>query len=171
MSNAATRLDEFKPPVERELNENMEDAFYGDTTREAEIKHEKPKHRLAVFMAIHGATNVEIAEHLGLTPVHVGDILKQPWARARLIKETRDIATGLKAKLEKEGMRSLNNVIEMANSAATKQEVKLKANIEIIEHWIGKAPATVTHFQGKSEELTDEELDKRIAERQAQISN
>lgn len=154
------------------VNSAMPDAFTNDHDTSTEIKHEKHRHRLAVFMAIGGATPGDIAAKLGFSPSYVSRILHQPWARARMIDNMREATQGELTKLlTTAGFQSLKNLIVIANDPMTKIEVRAKANQDIVDRWLGKATQPIVHAQAPPQELTEEELDQRINERLTQRSN
>lgn len=153
------------------LNSKFEDALTNDTEATQFIKHESVSHRRCVLMAIGGLTNIEIAEITGYSASHVSDILRQPWARQRMISEAKVEGSILRAKLEQEGMKCLDNLISMANNTRLKQEVQLAANIKVIDRWLGKEVQPHTLNDAKPSDLTEAELDQRINERLTAKSN
>lgn len=181
-------LTEFLPPVETRGNYNLgetskdrsydgelaelTDAFENDYDADITIKHENVRHRLCIYMALAGHTNLEIAERVGYEPQYVSKVLRQPWARKRMISETRKEGMELRERLATEGLKALNNLVVLANDVTKKQEVQLAANKELLERWLGKASQPIVTIDGgKAQDLSDEELDKRIAERIKPRSN
>lgn len=152
-------------------NSKLPDALANDNDCRLEIKHETVLHRRVVLMAIGGLTNVEIAEITGYGSGYITDILRQPWARQRMISEAKVEGSILRAKLEQEGMKCLDNLISMANNTHLKQEVQLAANIKVIDRWLGKEVQPHTLTDAKPSDLTEAELDQRINERLTAKSN
>lgn len=104
-----------------------------------DVQSEKPWHRLAIMLAASGHTVTEIANKLERTVCWVSILLRQPWARERLIHEINlagrdEIETILKGA----GAPALRKVIALSESAASEQ-VALAASREVLDRLLGKA--------------------------------
>lgn len=152
-------------------NAQLRDPFYNDYDATQPIKHENIKHRLMIMMALNCSTNKEIADATGYSPGYVSQVLRQPWARARMQEFMRVEGENLRELIQREGLRSFRNVVDIANNELVKPEVRLNANKEIIDRFLGKAVQPVTTVAAKPAELTDEELDLQIEERKRQLTS
>lgn len=67
----------------------------GDRLPDTVIQNERPVHRMMIWMHAQGAGVKDIATHTGYTEGAVRNILRQPWARQRLLQILKE--TGLDA--------------------------------------------------------------------------
>lgn len=148
-------------------NSKLPDAFHNDHEPVLLLKKETAKHRLCVFMAASGANHQEIAEAVGLQAAAVSNILRQPWARARIQAEIKHAGQDeLRNLLSSAALPALERLIHLSESA-TKEDVKLRANNSILDRFLGKSVQPYADETKPSTELTDEELHARIARHNA----
>lgn len=154
---------------ERKMGDNafLPDALYGDSAPcpTHELRSESAKHRRVVMLAIGGLTNIEIGEIVGYAPEYVSDVLRQPFARQRIIAAAKEESGDLKALLAKEGLNCLKNLIAVANRTDIKPADYITANAKVVDRWLGKETQVFTINDSKPEELPDDDLDRRIRER------
>lgn len=125
-------------------------------------KHEKLEDRLVILMKSAGYTNVEIAEQLGITPVTVSYILKQPWAAEQVLEEIeRSGRDKVVATLQGAAYDAALRLIEISESASSEQ-VKLKANNDVLDRVLGRPNQPVSYKNVDLESLSDEELAKLV---------
>lgn len=120
-------------------NPPFEDALRNDPIAIQDVQSEKPWHRLAIMMASSGSTVTEIAEKLERTVTWVSLLLRQPWARERLVNEIQRAGRNeIETLLKSAGPSAIQRVIELSESAKN-EAVRLAANREIIDRLLGKA--------------------------------
>lgn len=101
------------------------DDYYNAADPLIGLLKETPVHRLMINLRASGSSIKEIAEATGYTPIHVGNVLRQPWARKRIL----EMQTG-------EGLSELRNVIERAGRKAltlledSLDEAEIPANVK-----------------------------------------
>lgn len=133
------------------------------------IQHEKAEHRIVILLKAQGHSNLEIARLTGYTNPWVGQILRQPWAKQRLLEEInsagRDSISGL---LEGAAADSIYKIVELRDTAED-QGVQLRSAQDILDRFLGKATqkieskAEVKHISGDIEEV-DKALERLAAE-------
>ena len=110
------------------------------------IKTEKPEHRLVILLKAQGYSNLEIAEKIGYTPVMVSQILRQPWARKRLLEEMNASGRTEIAKiLAASAADSVFTLIELRDSEDAKPTDRIRAATTLLEHFIGRPTEHVEH--------------------------
>jgi predicted transcriptional regulator len=145
--------------IEPHLAEDS-DALYNDKLSTLRLKREKPEHRIIVLLKAQGYSNKEIAERLEVTPVMVGYVLRQPWARERLVAE-----------ISASGRDAVNELLRGAVSDAVmtlidvnqngKPGERVSAANSLLDRYYGKPTQRVEtdnthHFE------TVDELDRQI---------
>jgi len=122
-------------------------------------KHEKLEDRLVILSKAAGYTNIEIAEQLGISPVTVSYILKQPYAEAQVLEEIEGLGRDkVVAVLQGNAYECAKRIIEIAESAENEQ-VRLKANESVLNRILGMPTQRVDmHTTKHLEELSDAEL-------------
>lgn len=131
------------------------------------IKHERPEHRIIVFLKAQGLSNKEIAERTGFTTMMVGYTLKQPWARERLLREIEQTGRdGVHELLKGSVEDSVLTLIEVQNDEKAKHSDRLAAANSILDRFFGKPTQRVesknVNIRATAEEVS--ELEKQLAE-------
>lgn len=128
------------------------------------ILHEKPEHRLCIFLKVQGLTNREIAAKVGYTEPWVSQLLRQPWARTRIVHELqaagRDIVQGL---LATEAAESVYRLIELRDQDEEKGVARAAAD-SILDRFLGKPTQHVKTEQVKRTAGDIEAVDRELAE-------
>ncbi len=137
--------------VEQEYKENP-DALFNSKDPNWSILHESPRHRIIIFLKAQALSNRDIARRLDLTEAWVSNILRQPWARQRLVEEIReagqDAVQGLLASAAEDSVLKIISV----RDSATEPAVQLRAADSLLDRYLGKAvqrsevKAEVTHM-------------------------
>lgn len=146
------------------LNAQLPDALHNDIDASYRFTKERPHHRLIVHLAQQGLRPFEIAEKVHISPGHVSTILKQPWARARLVKEMKENAKeSFQQLLERAAKGALERVVEISESAKN-EAVKLNANNSLLDRFFGKPNQPISHeARGVSlDKLSDAELAAKV---------
>lgn len=128
------------------------------------IKSEKPEHRIIIFLKAQGLSNVEIAERTGNSGPWVGQVLRQPWARQRLLEELdslgRDAAREL---LAGQCVDSILTAVDLRDNPKTPAGVRLAAANSLLDRHLGKPVQHVESTSHKGMDLSNvEELDRKI---------
>lgn len=139
-------------------------------TPNVEIYTEKPEHRLMIMLKARGESNKTIAEALGYTDVHVRDVLKQPWARKRLMalidESGRD---GLEQLFSGAAADSVHVLIDIRDNVKASDSARLAASRELLDRHLGKPTQNVNVRGGKIKEPESiDEIDKELEQLRAQ---
>ena len=150
---------------EEEAFEGREDGLYNPTKPDFGILHEKPEHRLIILLKSQGHSNTEIARLTGYTIPWVGQILRQPWARNRVLEEINKAGReNVSALLESSAVDSVYTIIDLRDKADD-EGVRLRASQDLLDRYLGKATqkveskSEVKHLSGDIAEV-DAELNR-----------
>jgi hypothetical protein len=134
---------------------NSPDKLFNDRDPQLVVMREQPEHRIAIMMAAAGMPRKEIAARLGYTYVYIGQLLRQPWARTRLIEEIkRNGGDELMAVLRAEQLRSVETIIEVRDDPKARPADRTAAANSILDRYLGKptqrveTKSEVTHLAG-----------------------
>jgi len=120
------------------------DALHGDSVPEVTILNEKPIHRLMIYLHAQGASISDIAKHVGYSKVMVGQILRQPWARQRLIQLLNETGKdAVKHFLTNEVAPSLEVLREVRDDTSEKGNTRIMAASAILDRALGKPTVNV----------------------------
>lgn len=101
------------------------------------IVHEKPEHRIIIYLKTQGRTNREIAAQMGYTEAWISQITRQPWFQVRLLEALDErpdhIEEFLKAQLEPTILR----LVHLRDNAES-ESVQLGATINLLDRFLGK---------------------------------
>lgn len=140
-------------------NSKLEKALHNDGDARQTILHETPKHRMILQYSLQGHATKAIAELVGMTPTYVSQVLRQPWARKYMIEEAQESAnTKLKQLIEAEAEGAFQRVVEIAKNAMVLPNVRLAANQEVLNRFLGKPNQPVSVEEKNLDNLTDAEL-------------
>lgn len=136
------------------------------------IIHEKPEHRLIVYLKAQGLTNREVARKSDYTEAWISQVTRQPWFQLRLLELVREsggetVKEFLGAQLEP----SILRLVHLRDHAES-ESVQLGATVNLLDRFLGKpvqrteAKLDVTHRESRVENI-DEEMKMLEAEEQA----
>jgi hypothetical protein len=147
------------------------DALFGDKLPNAAIHREQPQHRIVIMLKAQGKSNREIAQLTGHAEQWISQILRQPWARTRLLAEINEAGRdGVYELLRGEVTNSIFKVIEVRDSEVSEPNVKLAAANSLLDRFLGKPTQRVesinqhTHAAATDPAKLDEELRQAEAE-------
>ena len=110
------------------------------------IIHEKPEHRLIVYLKARGLSNKEVAEKTGYTPMWVGQICRQPWFRLRLVQELREAGLDKVARLlESSALDSIFTILEIRDDPTAPKAVRRACADSLLDRFLGKPTVHVEH--------------------------
>lgn len=150
LEDGSATLDEAADP----------DRLFGVDIPSVLLKREKPLHRIMLYMKLRGASNVEIADHCGVSPVTVSTVTNQPWFRLRLTKELHEAGTdGIRNLLRSTLEDSILTQVELRDSDTTPAAVKARICDSLIDRNLGKA---VQPIESEVHNYDESELDSKI---------
>lgn len=141
------------------------DRLFNERPPNLAILHEKPEHRLLLWMKAQGASNREIARQSGYTEPWLSQLFRQPWAKDRLVQimtdEGKDLVQGL---LQSACADSIYKLMELRDGAESEQ-VQRSAADSLLDRWLGKPRQTIEATTAQVNlNLEDvEALDKQLA--------
>lgn len=164
-----TVLDEFvqEPQVNRQLFANS--VLHTDPVVEAErndpdrlfsssggeylkdepnlaIMHEKPVHRLIVYLKAQGHSNKEIADRTGMTQAWVSQITRQPWFRLRLVQELKEAGVdAIESVLKSTALDSVFTLIDLRDDQSAPKAVRSACANSLLDRFRGKPVQTIQH--------------------------
>ncbi len=154
-----------------------DDALFNDNVLDGSqklpvLKREQIHQRMMVLLKAQGYSNVEIAQQLGYSPVTVNYVLRQPWARERLVKLVMEKGQeGVDSILKAELVPSLLKIVEVRDDPTSKKGEVLAASQALIDRFLGKptqrvetsqAPKSADIEQLKHELETLQEEEQRL---------
>lgn len=168
------------PKFNKQLFENsgLDDLFRAEQERDADplgvlfnektpnlaILHEKPEHRLLLWMKAQGSSNKEIAENSGYTMSWLSQLFRQPWAQTRLLEMMNAAGADRVTTLIKSAAEdSVMTLIELRDDPKVSDATRRSAADSLLDRYLGK-PAqsvTVTQTTNPATESLDE-LNSRI---------
>lgn len=145
------------------VNSMLTDALVGDHDPHLVYQTEKPIHRTMVNMASTGYTNKEIAAFVGRDIATVSNVLRQTWARERMITECKKtVQDEMKEFLEGEILPSLRTLVSVRDGEGVKPSDKVNASNALLDRFLGKPVQPITEDIKPPSEMSDEELRKQV---------
>lgn len=122
----------------------LPEALHGDRPPSIEILSERPVHRMMIYMHAQGASIADIAQNTGYAKAVVGQILRQPWARQRLLQILNETGRdAVRHFLTNEIAPSLEVLREVRDDTEEKGATRIIAADKILDRALGKATVTV----------------------------
>lgn len=110
------------------------------------IIHEKPEHRLIVYLKARGLSNTEVSEKTGYTKAWIGQICRQPWFRLRLVQELKEAGMDKVAKLlESAALDSVFTILEIRDDPTAPKAVRRACADSLLDRFLGKPTVHVEH--------------------------
>lgn len=169
IENAFGSTNELQENLDK-LPESLKKFFNHDAYKLADNpnQRERPVHRVIMFLAAQGMSNVEIAFKVGVTPTTVSRLMRQPWFKKRVV----DIVNSQGLDPVKEIIRgaaldSVYKIIELRDKASS-ENVQMKSAFDLLDRYLGKSVQPVAEDKVS---ISDEaRLDAEIAELQKQVA-
>ncbi len=136
------------------------DGLFGDSLSYQTYKREKFEHRLMLWYRLQGMSVKETASLTGYTPQSVSQVCKQPWFReafCRLAKEQGKDA--LQTLIEGAVIPAFQRLEDLATGAESEQ-VRLAADKEILDRFLGKSVAKTEVKSSGSIDVTLNDISK-----------
>ena len=128
------------------------------------LQREKAYHRMVAFLKAQGMSNVEVAERVGVTPVTVAYVSKQPFVAQMIVDEIAKAGRPeVEVILQGAALDSVNKLIEIRDSEQASPDVQRKAANDLLDRVFGKPNQPISHSQVEANSLSDAELAKCIA--------
>jgi lambda repressor-like predicted transcriptional regulator len=143
------------------------DTFFGEKAPNLRVEHEKPEHRLMLYMKAQGASNRDIAKASGYSEAWVSQLMRQPWVRERLIaifnEAGQDEVTSL---IKGAAADSVTTLIDLRDDPNVTDAVRRQAADSLLDRYLGKPTQHVETRVDVAPDVTkiDEELSRLTAE-------
>lgn len=103
------------------------------------ILHEKPEHRIIIYLKCQGLSNREIAQRLDKTDAWISQVLRQPWARERIVEELAGQGKDAIGEIIKAAsVDSVYTLIEMRDNEFAKPSERISAANILLDRYLGK---------------------------------
>jgi hypothetical protein len=148
----AQRYENSKAAVidAHESYHNSPDKLYNSLNPHLVIIHEKPEHRLAVFMKARNLDNNEIAERMGWTASWTSQVCRQPWFRIRLLEELTQAGRNQLDELFKvEAINSAFTLVDLRDNVKVPPAVRKAAADSLLDRFLGKPVAKIETSEQK----------------------
>lgn len=144
--------------------EMSEDRLHNDRTPNLGVVREQPVHRVMILLKAQGLSNTEIAKKLGCTGPWVSQVLRQPWARQRLLDELNQAGRPvIQSLLAGEAVNSIMTLIEVRDNASAKPSERAGAANSLLDRYLGKPVAIVEQHNITEPTSKDvDELDREL---------
>ena len=150
---------------------HVEEGLFNPVSTQRLYTREKPWHRVVAELAAAGHTVAEIVAFTGRSRRSVQMVLAQPYAQERIAKKAAMNANEeIREILETAAPESLRRIINLAETGAKSQDIEMRKlaaqqDHAILDRLLGKPSQPITtEAIAPAVQLTDEELDKRIAQ-------
>lgn len=115
------------------------DRLHGDSISEHSIIAEKPIHRMMVYLSASGASVEDIAAQTGYSTPAIYQVLRQPWARQRLVQILNETGRDrVKHFLTNEVVPSLDVLREVRDNKQARESARIAAANSILDRALGK---------------------------------
>lgn len=139
------------------------DALHNQKEAWVTVAHEKPEHRIIILLKAQGHKDHEIADLTGYTRVHVGNVLKQPWAVERVMQEINAAGRNPVVQMFKGTAVKAAQLLEsVIDNPKAKHSDQISAAKEVLDRAFGKASQPLEHTFSEEQlsKMSDEELAK-----------
>ena len=141
------------------------DDYFNAQPPERAILKESPSHRAMIILRTTGHSIKEIADALGYSEIHVGNVLRQPWARKRILEAQNDsLANEVRKTVERAGRKALTLLEESLDDVELPANVRSQTAQYLVNRLLGKPSASlVVDDRRDPNSLTTEELAALLA--------
>ena len=155
-------------PVTGGINSQLPNALFNDIEPRPGLstRHEKTTHRLMICLAANGYTVTEIADKSGYTVSAISNILRQPWARARIISMQQEAGMDeLSQLIRGEAKQAILRIKDRARNELLQAQAPAicqRADEYLADRYLGKAKQSVEHSSKPFDQMNDAELLKIV---------
>lgn len=145
------------------INASLPGALFNDVDVNRVFSREKPVHRVIAELAAAGLTHREIASQVGRSENNVSEVLRQPYARRRIIESARkNVTDELKSFLESEVLPTIREVAEMGRDPNISPAVRLQCKQEVMNRFLGRPTQPITTGENDPKKLSNDELERQV---------
>ena len=124
-------------------------------------KKEQARHLAIAQMSIAGYTNIEIAKGMGLNPMTVCDLLRQPYVQVYMKEQAMEFGDNMQQQIIAEGKAAFARAVKLATNAPS-DKIKADLNKYLIDRYLGRAVQPIENISKPVEDMSDEELRKAL---------
>ncbi len=164
------------PVVEAERNDpdrlfSSDDKEHIHDAPNLAIIHEKPVHRLIVYLKAQGHSNKEVADRTGLSQPWVSQITRQPWFRLRLVQELKEAGVdAIESVLKSSALDSVFTLIDLRDDQTAPKAVRSACANSLLDRFRGKPVQTVQHEEKRLPKTSEiSAIDHELAELDSQL--
>ena len=136
-----------------------------------DIVHEKPEHRIIIYLKAQGMSNREVAEQSGYTEAWISQVCRQPWFRLRLVQVLQEMGVDkVQALLKSAALDSVYTIIELRDDTEAPKAVRRAAADSLLDRWLGKPTVHVSRDEPRMPSTPEvEEIDRELAQIENQL--
>lgn len=137
----------------------------------AAIIHEKPEHRLIVYLKAQGHSNKEIADRTGYTQAWISQLTRQPWFRLRLVQELKEAGVdAIESVLKSTALDSVFTLVDLRDDNSAPKAVRAACANSLLDRFRGKPVQTVQHEEKRLPKTSEiSAIDNELAELDSQL--
>ena len=168
-----TQMLANSPLKEMDIGPDLNEALFGQREPTFAIIHEKPEHRVILWMKARGCSNREVAQASGYTEPWISQLCRQAWFIERLLKEMRTAGKDeIQSLLEGAGADSVLKLIELRDTAKN-PAVQRQSAVDLLDRFLGKPTQrvesdTTVHLTNEDVGALDIEI-KQLEDQEAQL--
>lgn len=104
------------------------------------IIHEKPWHRMVIYLKAQGLSDKELAVRTGKSAPWISQLCRQPWFRLRLVQEMKDAGVnGIQKVLQASALDSVFTLIDIRDDANSPKAVRRACADSLLDRYLGRA--------------------------------
>lgn len=144
--------------------------LFGDAGARLEILTEKPEHRLIIVLKSKGYSNAEIAQMTDFSKVQVASVLRQPWARMRLLDLIEKGGEDpLQALIKSSAIDNVETLIEVRDDPNAGATARINAANALLDRYLGR-PLQKVQSESLNVNLSVNKIDEELVRLQAEES-
>jgi hypothetical protein len=103
------------------------------------IIHEKPWHRLFIYLKAQGLSDRELAVKSGHSQAWISQLCRQPWFRLRLVQELKDAGQGaIQRVLQSTALDSVFTLIDLRDDGQAPKAVRRACADSLLDRYLGR---------------------------------
>lgn len=137
------------------------DRLSNDKPPNLTILHERPEHRIMVYLKGQGLSNKEIADRCGYGYQWVCQIVRQPWFRKAFLAEVKAAgAPAVETFLKGEVLNSIVTLVEIRDDTKAKEATRVAAANAILDRALGRPMQHIKTEQMPTNTDAQQEMEK-----------
>jgi hypothetical protein len=109
------------------------------------IIHEKPWHRMLVYLKAQGLSDKELAARSGHTQSWISSLCRQPWFRLRLVQELKDAGQdNIRKVLQASALDSVFTLIDIRDDSQAPKAVRRACADSLLDRYLGRPTQHIT---------------------------